>query len=184
MYIGPRSLIVSGGDEELGRSGLLSAGRSGVQVVTPFRVAGSDTEILVNRGWVPTKMMAPSTRQQGQIEGEHDIVGVVRRTETRSQFMPANSSTTNNMFLYRLDLFRTLAGWRGAAGTAPVFLDLAEGSAPAGAPAAGQTRVTLRNEHVSYIATWYCLSAFTAVMWWRRFVSLPRIRSEALRSVR
>ncbi|KAF0304586.1 Surfeit locus protein 1 [Amphibalanus amphitrite] len=101
MYIGPRSLIVSGGDEELGRSGLLSAGRSGVQVVTPFRVAGSDTEILVNRGWVPTKMMAPSTRQQGQIEGEHDIVGVVRRTETRSQFMPANSSTTNNMFLYR-----------------------------------------------------------------------------------
>ena len=69
-------------------------------------------------------------------------------------------------------------------GTAPVFLDLAEESALPGSPAAGQTRVTLRNEHVSYIATWYCLSAFTAVMWWRRFVALPRIRAEALRSMR
>ena len=70
------------------------------------------------------------------------------------------------------------------AGTAPVFLDLAEECAPPGAPAAGQTRVTLRNEHVSYIATWYCLSAFTAVMWWRRFVSLPRIRAQAFRNLR
>ena len=42
MYIGPRSQIISGGDEELGRSGLLSAGRSGLQVVTPFRVADSE----------------------------------------------------------------------------------------------------------------------------------------------
>ncbi|XP_037080159.1 surfeit locus protein 1-like [Pollicipes pollicipes] len=179
LYIGPRSQIVQGGDEELGRSGLLSTGRTGVQVVTPFQLADSDMEILVNRGWVPMAKMDPSTRAKGQIEGEHEIVGVVRITEKRTQFMPANTTSKKNLYLYR-----DVKLLSGVAGTAPVFLDLTVECAPPGAPAAGQTRVTLRNEHLSYIATWYCLSAFTSVMWYRRFVVLPRIRAEALGRLR
>ena len=58
-------------------------------------------EILVNRGWVPTKLASPDTREEGQIEGEHEIIGVVRRTEKRSQFMPADSTSKKNMYLYR-----------------------------------------------------------------------------------
>jgi len=179
LYIGPRSKIVQTGEEELGRSGLLSTGQTGVQVVTPFRLADSGREILVNRGWVPTKKMAPSTRAEGQIVGEHEIVGVVRVTETRSQFMPADAATNKNMFLYR-DLDRLSA----VAGTSRVFLDLTADSAVPGSPLAGQTRVTLRNEHLQYAITWYLLSAATAVMWVRRFVTLPLIRHDALRKLR
>lgn len=51
--------------------------------------------------------------------------------------------------------------------TEPVFIEAAAGSSVQGGPIAGQTRVTLRNEHFSYIITWYSLSAFTAYMWYR-----------------
>lgn len=52
-------------------------------------------------------------------------------------------------------------------GTEPVFLDAAASSSVPGGPIAGQTRVTIRNEHFSYIITWYSLSGFTAYMWYR-----------------
>ncbi len=54
--------------------------------------------------------------------------------------------------------------------TAPVFFDAdIDSSAPDG-PIGGQTVVTVRNEHVSYILTWYSLSIITAFLWYRRFV--------------
>lgn len=37
----------------------------------------------------------------------------------------------------------------------PVFLDAVSESTVPGGPIGGQTRVTLRNEHMSYILTWY-----------------------------
>lgn len=37
-------------------------------------------------------------------------------------------------------------------------------------PVPRQTRVTLRNEHVSYFVTWFSLSAITSFMWHRRFI--------------
>lgn len=54
---------------------------------------------------------------------------------------------------------------------APVWLD-ARGipDPPDGWPIPNQTRVVLRNEHFSYLVTWYSLSAFTAVMWHRYFI--------------
>ncbi|PIO37835.1 hypothetical protein AB205_0103900 [Aquarana catesbeiana] len=39
-----------------------------------------------------------------------------------------------------------------------------------GGPIGGQTRVTLRNEHMQYIVTWYGLCAATTFMWFKKFV--------------
>jgi len=59
------------------------------------------------------------------------------------------------------------------AGAAPLFFD-ADAECPGGGvdggPVGGQTLVTLRNEHASYIVTWYSLAALTALLWHRRFV--------------
>ena len=38
--------------------------------------------------------------------------------------------------------------------TAPVFLDAVKDPKKKGLPVAGQTRITIRNEHVNYIITW------------------------------
>lgn len=41
-----------------------------------------------------------------------------------------------------------------AVGAAPVFLDANANSSVPDGPVGGQTNVTLRNEHLSYIFTW------------------------------
>ncbi|KAB7507754.1 Surfeit locus protein 1 [Armadillidium nasatum] len=53
-------------------------------------------------------------------------------------------------------------------GSSPIFVDAVETFK--GGPAGGQTRVTLRNEHLSYIITWYTLSGFTSLLWYRKFI--------------
>jgi surfeit locus 1 family protein len=55
-------------------------------------------------------------------------------------------------------------------GAVAVFLDATvDSSVPAG-PVGGQTRITLRNEHLSYIVTWFSLSAFTGILWYRNIL--------------
>jgi hypothetical protein len=46
--------------------------------------------ILVNRGWVPGNRKNPNTRRAGQVEGEVELVGIVRLTEKRAPFTPKN----------------------------------------------------------------------------------------------
>lgn len=60
-----------------------------------------------------------------------------------------------------------------AAGTAPVYIELTKDNPLPGAPIGGQTRMSLRNEHMSYIITWYSLSMFTGYMWVRKFLMKP-----------
>ncbi|XP_075229462.1 surfeit locus protein 1 isoform X2 [Lycorma delicatula] len=54
--------------------------------------------------------------------------------------------------------------------TLRVFLDACEESTVPGGPIGGQTNVSLRNEHMSYIITWYSLSALTAFLWCKKFL--------------
>lgn len=84
------------------------------------------------------------------------------------------SEITKNFALFILsnDCFdRDLHQMSSHLDCAPVWLD-AQGISdpPEGWPLPNQTRFTMRNEHLSYLITWYMLSAFTAVMWHRYFV--------------
>lgn len=38
--------------------------------------------------------------------------------------------------------------------TAPVFIDAVKEGSVAGGPVGGQTRILLRNDHLSYLITW------------------------------
>lgn len=60
-------------------------------------------------------------------------------------------------------------------GADPYLIDATVESTVPGGPIGGQTRVTLRNEHMSYIVTWFSLSAFTSFLWYRQiFKRIPR----------
>lgn len=56
------------------------------------------------------------------------------------------------------------------AGTAPIFLDATDDFPVKEGPIGGQTRISLRNEHMSYILTWYSLFAATSLMWYKKFI--------------
>lgn len=161
MYITPRSLVASDGVE---KTSFMSPGQSGSFIVTPFILSDRDLTILVNRGWVPKKMTLPSTRPEGQVTGELTLTGIVRHTEKRPPFGIKNKQE-NRRWLYR-DI-EQMAYFVNAA---PVFLDATADTSVPGGPLGGQTRVNLRNEHFSYILTWYSLSAATTFLWYRKFV--------------
>lgn len=107
--------------------------------------------ILVNRGFVPKKKVNPETRQKGQVLGDVDLVGIVRLTETRKPFVPENSPEQNHWH------YRDLEAMAKITGADPIFIDADFKSTIPGGPIGGQTRVTLRNEHMQYIITWLVL---------------------------
>lgn len=162
MYLGPRGYIRPDGGESQG--GLMSQqnNSSGYLIITPFKLDNREETILVNRGWVSRQQLKAETRQQGQVDGSVRIQGVVRMPELRPQFTPEHKG---EMFMYR-DVPRMCH----ITGADPIFIDAKYESTFPGGPVGGQTRVTLRNEHLSYVVTWFSLSAFTAFLWWKQII--------------
>ncbi|XP_071443539.1 SURF1-like protein isoform X2 [Hetaerina americana] len=58
-----------------------------------------------------------------------------------------------------------------ATGSDHVFIDATSSSTVRGGPVGGQTCISLRNEHLSYIFTWYTLSAVTGYLWHRLYIA-------------
>ncbi|KAK9891403.1 hypothetical protein WA026_014641 [Henosepilachna vigintioctopunctata] len=164
LYMGPRTLLVNGDAEGEGSLFSQKGSNQGYLIITPFKLDNQDKIILVNRGWVPHKKKNPKTRKEGQVEEVVDIVGIVRSNENRPTFLPKNNEESNQWF------YRDIHSMCKITGADPIFLDQTTDLNKPGGPIGGQTRVTLRNEHMSYIITWYGLSAGTGYMWYRRFI--------------
>lgn len=172
FLIGPRALIET--DTPLPRTGSLVSDpkkNQGWLVITPFLLSDTGKVILINRGWINQSMRPKEKREASFIKSEVELVGVVRLSEKRAPFMPKNMPEKGSWFS------RDLEQMSNHIGCDPVWLD-ARGipDPPEGWPIPNQTRVTLRNEHFSYIVTWYLLSAFTALMWHRYFIKKLPLR--------
>lgn len=163
ILLGPRPLMVSG-DIKTEGSGLISSGQSGYLVITPFKLADRNLTILVNRGWVGRKYKNSDTRQDGQLEGEVVFTALYRKSENRAPFMPNNTKGAP------IFTFRDVDTMSEMLSTAPIFFDAVD-TFPGG-PQGGQTRITMRNEHMSYIITWWSLSLATSYMWYHRFIRM------------
>ncbi|MBN3320144.1 SURF1 protein, partial [Atractosteus spatula] len=163
LYVLPRSPVDPEREaQEAGR--IMSSGGSGANVITPFHCTDLGITILVNRGYVPRQKINPETRQKGQIDTEVELVGVVRLTEPRKPFIPHNDIDGNRWH------YRDIEAMAKVTGTEPIFIDADFVSTVPGGPIGGQTRVTLRNEHMQYIITWYGLCIATSYMWYSKFI--------------
>ncbi|OCT67086.1 surfeit locus protein 1 [Xenopus laevis] len=163
LYILPRTLVDP--EREARQAGQLASNtQSGAQVITPFYCTDLGITILVNRGFVPKNKVNPETRPKGQVSGEVELVGIVRLTEARKPFVPHNDPTRN------LWHYKDLAAMAQVVGAEPILIDADRGSTVPGGPIGGQTRVTLRNEHMQYIVTWYGLCAATTYLWCKKFL--------------
>ncbi|CAG9862792.1 unnamed protein product [Phyllotreta striolata] len=165
LYIGPRSLLFEGDASSKSSLMTTSGSRSqGYLVVTPFKLENREDIILVNRGWVSHKNKNPNSRQDGQVKDVVDVIGIVRNNEIRPVFSMKNREGSNVYF------YRDLKHMAAVTGAAPIFLDATKDFDVPKGPIGGQTRVSLRNEHMSYILTWFSLSAATSYMWFKMFV--------------
>uniref|UniRef100_F6XNX8 SURF1-like protein n=1 Tax=Ciona intestinalis TaxID=7719 RepID=F6XNX8_CIOIN len=166
LYIEPRSLIDRSKNKPIDAGSVMSIQNKnmGVLVITPFHVTDHDITILVNRGFVPKEQKNPKARMSGQIEKEIEIVGLLRHNEKRPPLSPKNNPVRNHWFYKDLDQMGSLTG------AEPILLDAVFESSVPGGPIGGQTRVSLRDEHLSYMITWFSLSAITSYMWYMRFL--------------
>ncbi|XP_029024532.1 surfeit locus protein 1 [Betta splendens] len=168
LYVMPRSPVDP--EKEAREAGSLSSsGETGANVITPFHCKDLGITILVNRGYVPRQKIKPETRMKGQVEGDVEVVGIVRLTETRQPFVPKNDVERNQWH------YRDLEAMSHVTGAEPIFIDADFGSTVPGGPIGGQTRVSLRNEHLQYIITWYGLCAATSYMWFSKFIKVVKV---------
>jgi len=144
------------------KPGLIAHGQSevGYHIVTPFILDNGD-RILINRGWVISKNKDQKTRTEGQITDRIRISGLARKGENRPQFTPKVKE--GSLHWNYCDVY----GFSNILDTLPLIIDADESSNVIGGPLGGQTRVTLRNEHLSYIITWYSLSIATLLLWYQ-----------------
>ena len=158
-----RRVVVEGTfqhDKEMLLGARSHKGSLGFQVITPLVRADGST-ILFNRGWVPLERKEPRHRRAGQVEGPQRLEGLVVPGGKDAWFAPANQP--DEKIWYWVDL----ASLSASAGipTQTFVVDAGPAENPGGFPIGGQTIVKLRNEHLSYVITWFCLAIGLAVIY-------------------
>jgi surfeit locus 1 family protein len=130
----------------------------GFWVLTPFQT-NEQTIILVNRGFVTPEKREPSSRPQGQIEGDTTVTGLLRISEPGGGFLRSNDPAANRWFSRDV---AAIAQARGLGDVAPFFVD-AQAVRLADAPIGGLTVLRFNNTHLVYALTWFGLALMVLV---------------------
>ncbi|XP_011505788.1 PREDICTED: surfeit locus protein 1 [Ceratosolen solmsi marchali] len=166
FVIGPRTLIINGQPASEIRQNLIPHNEvnKGYNIITPFKVKDRELIILVNRGWIPNYYNSSSERKKFQIQGSVEIIGINRLTESKPQFVFKNIPEQG------IWTFRDVIEMAKFAKTQPVYLEMTQSNNELEMPIGSQTRINFRNEHTSYIVTWFTLSICTAYFWYTSFI--------------
>ena len=123
----------------------------GYAIITPFTLADGRT-VMVNRGWVPAKKKDASTRPETAVKGRATINGLVRVGAERNYMSPPNQPEKNIWF------GRDVAAMADAAkikNTIPAMVDIVGEQDAKNLPVPSDGTIRLKNDHLSYILTWY-----------------------------
>lgn len=127
-------------------------GHIGYHVVTPFQLSDGRV-VMVNRGWVPSDLKEPSTRPETAVAGESSVQGMLRYGADRNYFTPISQPEKNMWFARDVDVMAKTAGFENA--VPEVSIDLVGEQDPRNLPVPFSGSIHLRNDHLSYIITWY-----------------------------
>jgi len=130
----------------------------GYWVLTPL-LRDDGTQVLINRGFVPSERRDASTRRDGNPDGQVEITGLLRITEPKGGFLRNNVPQHNRW--YSRDV-AAIAAARGLHDVAPFFVDADARSQSAGGPVGGLTVVRFPNNHLIYALTWFALAFMLA----------------------
>ncbi|HHZ11019.1 MAG TPA: SURF1 family protein [Rhizobiales bacterium] len=139
-------------------------GASGYFVYTPLELADGRL-VFVNRGFVPFDRKDSSTRPEGQVEGEVEIVGLARNplAAKPSWIVPDNDLVKNVFYWKDIAAMASRSGIERAR-LIPFFVDAGPGDHPGTLPEGGVTIIDLPNNHLQYAITWYGLAAALLVV--------------------
>lgn len=150
----------------------LEDGRTGFQVLTPLELVDGRI-ILVDRGFVPPKMRAPETRKLNAPEGLQTISGLVRNTQPAETFTPVPSYAERVWYSRDVADIGQVLGLEFAA---PLVLTADATPDLDGFPEGGHTRLTFKNDHLSYALTWFSLAVVLLGVYLAFHISCGRLK--------
>jgi surfeit locus 1 family protein len=151
-------------EAEMYLGGRTFKGQVGVHVVTPM-VLADGRGLLVDRGWVPMTRKAPASRAEGQLDGPLALEALLRTGGWKGStaFRPDNRPADSTWFWVDPEAMAASAGLKDP--VTAVYAAAGPAENPGGLPIGGQTRITLRNDHLQYAITWYALAAVLAAIY-------------------
>lgn len=149
-------------------------GASGLDVITPLRIAGGDVAVLVNRGWISYLQAEPDQRAVYHLPtGEVEITGRLRRPDVRtSPLLPADpplgpaQPRLDAWFWLDVDQIQKQIPYR----LLPLILDQAAGADPAQLPISGDAVDLSDGPHLGYAVQWFAFAAIALagpLVYWR-----------------
>lgn len=198
--VGPRSA-----PKDLPTPVLQWGGSSGLQVITPFQLETGEV-ILINRGWVPQRLVTPAKRPLANVSalpfltrvtdstplamygdgesgdtGVKTFTGIVRACDERNRFTPENNPDTNDWYYVDAEAMTQSMGFRRSDARRAIVVELLEPLPKYGwpYPRAFDEYMQFRtppSTHITYASTWFCLSAALAVLTRHRLKHSVRAR--------
>lgn len=143
--------------QELVVSGRTRRGSPGVDLVTPMRVAGTDTVVLVNRGWVYSPNSAWVDRARWR---ERDSASVIGYVEQFAPDAPLTAPAADRRVVRRLS--RREAASRVSAPLAPYYL-VATGDTASAHPVRREMPALDAGPHRGYAIQWFSFAAIAII---------------------
>ncbi len=129
-------------------------GTLGYNIITPLKLADGRL-VLINRGWVPSEKKLIETRPETKVRGVTTVEGLIRYGAERNPFTPKNQPARNIWFGRDVADMATDAKLEHVA---PVMIDQTGMQDVNKLPVPSDGTVKLRNDHLSYIITWYSVA--------------------------
>jgi surfeit locus 1 family protein len=145
-------------EHELVVTGRTRQGSPGVELLTPVRVAGSDTAVLVNRGWVYSPNASAVDRPRWR---EGDSATVAGYVELYAPDASATSSTSDPRIVRRVS--RSEIASKIPYPVAPFYLVATGGTDTTGHPARREMPTLDDGPHRSYAFQWFAFAVIALV---------------------
>ena len=123
----------------------------GYHLIAPMKLADGRT-LLVNRGWISAKKKEADSRPETRVKGKATITGLVRTGAERSYFTPPSQPEKNLWFGRDIEQMANHASLKNPV---PAMVDRIGEQKADQLPIPSDGTIRLRNDHLSYILTWY-----------------------------
>lgn len=134
----------------------------GFWVMTPLDMG--DTQIWINRGYVPADKTDIATRREGNVEGEVAVTGLLRISEPDGGFLRSNDPEAGRWFSRDVP---AISAAKSLGQAAPYFIDADASPNAGGFPVGGLTVVSFADNHMVYALTWFALAGLVFFFAWR-----------------
>ena len=139
-------------------------GEWGWDVITPFALASGQV-ILVNRGFVPNRLLDRASRASGLPAGAIELTGLVRRPRGDRPWSVPSADIAKRQWYW--PEIASIAASLPADAPRPIttlYID-SDPIHVQDPPAGGATNLDLPNRHLEYVLTWYGLAGALAVIY-------------------